>query len=198
MTAPRVPEHPVDALFLERWSPRAFSGAELPEAQLLSLFEAARWSPSASNIQPWRFLYGRAGTPAFQSILGGLVPFNQGWAQRASALIVVLSNEASTPPDKTEAVANKWHAFDAGAAWASLAFQAQLSGLAAHAMGGFDEAALRAALSIPAGVAVHAVVAVGARGDKAQLPEALQAREAPSARLPLAQIAAEGAYRFGG
>jgi hypothetical protein len=40
------------------------------------------------------------------------------------------------------------------------------------------------------------VVAVGKLGDKAALPEGLQAREFPNDRLPLAQIAAEGAYRF--
>ena len=45
----RAPEHSVDPLFIERWSPRAFSGEEIPEATLMSLFEAARWAPSAMN-----------------------------------------------------------------------------------------------------------------------------------------------------
>jgi nitroreductase len=196
MTQARATEHPVDPLFTERWSPRAFTGEALPQDTLLSLLEAARWAPSASNIQPWRFLYGHAGTPAFASILGGLIPFNQGWAQKASALIVVLSKRSSVAPGQTEAKANPWHAFDAGAAWASLAFQAHLSGWATHAMGGFDGEALRATLKVPSDVAIEAVVAVGKRGDKAALPEGLQARELPGGRLPLAQIAAEGGYSF--
>ncbi|MFZ2988229.1 nitroreductase family protein [Ideonella sp.] len=197
MTSPRITEHPVNALFTDRWSPRAFTGEAMPDSVLMSLLEAARWAPSASNIQPWRFVYAHAGTPAWQPIFEGLVPFNQGWASKASALIVVLSKKTSTPPGKTEAVANVWHSFDAGAAWASLAFQATLSGWAAHGMGGFDAAALRAALGVPDDVAIEAVVAVGKLGDKSQLPEALASREGPSARLPLAQIAAEGRYGFG-
>ena len=167
-TSPRQPEHPVAEQFLTRWSPRALSGETLPEAKLLSFLEAARWAPSASNIQPWRFVYALAGTPGFDAILAGLVPFNQGWANKASALLVVLSKPASVPPGQTEAKANPWHAFDA--------------------------ATLRTGLGIPAEVAVHAVVAVGKPGDKAALPEGLQAREMPSTRLPLAQVASAGHY----
>jgi hypothetical protein len=63
-------------------------------------------------------------------------------------------------------------------------------------MGGFDGAKLREALNIPADVAVECVVAVGKRGDKAVLPEALQARELPNDRLPLAQLAGEGGWAF--
>ena len=198
MSHPRVPEHAIDPQFTERWSPRAFTGEPIDEAALLGLLEAARWAPSASNVQPWRFLYGRAGTPAFQPILDGLVPFNQGWAARASALIVVLSKTTSVAPGQSPAQAkpNAWHAFDAGAAWMSLALQAHLAGWITHGMGGFDPARLRENLAVPADVALHAVIALGKQGDKAALPEALQARETPNGRLALAQIAADGRYAF--
>ena len=43
--------------------------------------------------------------------------------------------------------------------------------------------------SLPAGHAVHAVIAIGRRGAAEALPEALQAREQPSQRLPLERIA---------
>jgi nitroreductase len=196
MTTPRVAEHTIDPQFLNRWSPRAFTGEPVADEVVRGLLEAARWAPSASNIQPWRFLYGRTGTPAFQDILAGLVPFNQAWASKASALIVVLSKISSVAPGQTEAKPNAWHAFDAGSAWMSLALQAHLSGWATHGMGGFVEATLREKLGVPADVAIHAVVALGKPGDKATLPEALQARELPNDRLALAAIAAEGAYRF--
>ena len=196
MTPNRVAEHPVAPLFLERWSPRAFTGEAIPQTTLLGFLEAARWSPSASNMQPWRFLYGHAGSTAFQTILDGLVPFNQTWAGKASALIVVLSKKTSVAPGQTEAKPNAWHSFDAGAAWASLAFQAHLSGWVTHGMGGFESDKLRALLAVPDDVAIEAVVAVGKQGDKATLPEGLQARELPNGRLPLAQIAAEGRYVF--
>lgn len=196
-STPRQSEHPVSDQFLTRWSPRALSGEALPEATLLGFLEAARWAPSASNIQPWRFVYALAGTPGFDAILAGLVPFNQGWANKASALLVVLSRPASVPPGETAPKANPWHAFDAGAAWMSLALQAHADGWVTHAMGGFSADTLRAGLDIPADVAVHAVVAIGKVGDKASLPEGLQAREAPSPRLPLAQLASAGRYSLG-
>jgi len=196
MSQTRTAEHPIDPLFLTRWSPRAFTGEAIPEAMLLSFIEAARWAPSASNIQPWRFLYGHAGTPAFQTIFEGLIGFNQGWAAKASALVVVLSKKTSVAPGQSEAKPNAWHSFDAGAAWASFAFQAHLAGWATHGMGGFEPAKLREALGVPDDVAIEAVVAVGKRGDKAMLPEGLQARETPNDRLPLAQIAVAGRYAF--
>jgi nitroreductase len=198
MTAtPRTTEHPISPIFTERWSPRALTGEAIAPDTLLSFLEAARWAPSASNIQPWRFVFGHAGTPAFQSILDGLVPFNQGWANKASALIVVMSQSTSLPPGKTERTPNPWHSFDSGSAWMQLALQASLSGWVTHGMGGFVADTLRANLGIPAHVSVEAVVAVGKKADPAGLPEMLRSREGPSGRLPLAAIAAEGRYSFG-
>ncbi len=190
----RTTEHPIHPQFTQRWSPRAFSGEALGLEQLLPLFEAARWAPSASNTQPWRFVYGLAGTPAFAGILDGLVPFNQAWAGQAGALVVVISATQSVPPGQSEAKPLPWHALDTGAAWMSLALQAQASGLAAHAMGGFDAAKLRDTLAVPATHELHAVVAIGRQGDAATLPEALRARELPSPRRPLSALVAEGRF----
>ena len=64
-SSPRRPEHPIDPVFLARWSPRAFAPDTIGEDELLALFEAARWAPSSYNSQPARFVYGRRGTPAF-------------------------------------------------------------------------------------------------------------------------------------
>jgi nitroreductase len=68
----RRADHPIHSIFLERWSPRAFTGAEIGEKDLLALFEAARWAPSASNLQPWRFVYARHGTEHFARLLSTL------------------------------------------------------------------------------------------------------------------------------
>lgn len=192
----RQAAHPVAEMFTARWSPRAFTGEAMPQADLDTLLEAARWAPSASNIQPWRFLYGHTGSGAFAGILAGLVPFNQGWANKASVLLVVASKKTSVAPGATEAKPNPWHAFDAGAAWMSLAVQAHLMGYITHGMGGFDAAVLKTALELPDDAQVHAVIAIGKRGAKESLPEGLQARELPNDRLPLSAIAAEGPWRF--
>ncbi|WP_028311650.1 nitroreductase family protein [Derxia gummosa] len=192
----RVTEHQIAPQFTQRWSPRSFTGEAIAEAELLGFIEAARWAPSAYNVQPWRFVYALRDTPEWTPIFESLLEFNQGWAKRASALVVVASRTTFVPPGSTESKPNGWHAFDAGAAWGSFAHQATLAGWFTHAMAGFDAAKLAVAIGLPEGFAAHAVIAVGKRGDKAQLPEGLQGREAPSGRLALAEVAVKG--RFGG
>ena len=88
---PRRADYPIDPMFIRRWSPRAFTGEPVPEADLRSMFEAARWAPSSSNLQPWRFFYALAETPHFAKFLALLSEGNQIWAKNAGALIVLVS-----------------------------------------------------------------------------------------------------------
>ncbi|NML16356.1 nitroreductase family protein [Azohydromonas caseinilytica] len=198
MSAARQPEYRIDPQFTERWSPRAFTGEALDFGTLLTILEAARWAPSGSNLQPWRFIYGLRGTPAFEPLLATLAESNRVWARQAGALVLVLSRTQRVVPGKEEPQPITSHAFDAGAAWMSLALQAQALGWHAHAMGGFDRAVARESLGIPADHALHAVVALGRRGEASLLPPALQEREQPNARLPLAALVAEGKFGFEG
>ena len=188
----RHADHPVDDQFLTRWSPRAFADVAMTEAQVMSVLEAGRWAPSASNNQPWRFVWGLRGDAGFAAIADTLVPFNRAWAEKASALVMVASVD-HTERDGVK-TPNRWHAFDAGAAWAQMGLQAQAMGLVAHAMGGFDVDAATQALNVPEGVVLQAVVAIGTKGDVSTLPEGLQSREMPSPRQPLAQIAHHGSF----
>jgi nitroreductase len=196
MSEIRIPAHGVDALFINRWSPRAFTGETIDDATLFSFFEAARWAPSAYNSQPWRFLYAKNGAEHWPIFLDLLSEFNRSWAHNASALVVTLSKTTLIPPGKTEAIPATSHAFDTGAAWANFALQATLAGWHVHAIGGYDKDKARSVLNIPEGYALEAVIAVGKRGDKAQLPSGLQQREQPSPRLPLTELVAEGEFAF--
>ncbi|MBF8781210.1 nitroreductase family protein [Pseudomonas fulva] len=191
---PRVADYAIDEQFINRWSPRAFSDEPISEQILLSFLEAARWAPSAYNSQPWRFLFARRGTPNWERYLQLLVPFNRSWAQHASALVVIISKTTFTAPGAEEESPALWHTFDTGSAWAHLALQASLSGWHTHGMAGFDKELARRELKIPEGYEVHAMVAIGKLGDKASLAEGLQAREAPSSRRPLSELAAEGDF----
>jgi nitroreductase len=146
---PRKADYPVDPRFVERWSPRAFTGEALPLEKLMGLFEAARWAPSAMNAQPWRFAYALRGTPGFDRFLSVLAPGNQVWASRASALVALAASRFLVKPGTEERVPSASHAFDAGAAWAQLALQAHAWGLATHAMGGFDRDEARKLLEVP-------------------------------------------------
>lgn len=190
----RVADHPVAEQFLNRWSPRAFTGEEISEETVHSFLEAARWAPSASNSQPWRFVYARRGTAHWDRLLGLLNPSNQTWAQNASVLMVLVSKETFAGPNGQESPA-PCHSFDSGTAWGYLAMQATLSGWHAHGMAGFDKARSVTELGIPAGYTVEAAVAIGRLADKKVLPENLQAREIPSTRNPVASFAFEGQFK---
>jgi nitroreductase len=190
----RTADHEIDPIFLERWSPRAFTSDTISDADLLTIFEAARWAPSSYNSQPWRFLYARRDTPAFETFLKLLIEFNQGWAKSASALVFVVSKKTFLPPGKDTPIESYSHSFDAGAAWGFLALQAHRLGWASHGMTGFDHALAPVTLNVPADHRVEMALAIGRKGDKSLLPEAAQAREAPSGRNPMSQMIIEGCF----
>jgi nitroreductase len=183
MMSARQASHPVDPLFLERWSPRAFDGSEIPLADLMTMFEAARWAPSAFNSQPWRFLYARRGDADWNRFLSLLIPWNQSWAHSASALVYIVSDSLPFIDKETGAPATSHtHSFDTGAAWASLALQATRMGYLAHGMSGIQHDLARAELGLPDRYRLEAGCAIGKRGDPAQLDEKLRAREHPGSR----------------
>jgi nitroreductase len=190
----RTAAHPIHEIFLERWSPRAYTGEPMPEADLHTIFEAARWAPSSYNSQPWRFVYARRDTPAWGKLLGLLNEFNQSWAKQASVLVIALSKETMLPPGGDKEVPAYSHSFDAGAAWGLMALQARMLGWDAHGMVGFDKEGTPAALGVPAGYRVEAAIAIGRRGDASLLPPTLAAREKPSDRKPLSETFFEGSF----
>lgn len=191
----RIAGYPIDVQFLNRWSPRAYTEAEISEETVLTFLEAARWAPSSYNAQPWRFVYARRGTPHWERLLGLLNEFNRSWAEKASVLIIVVSRTTFTPPGATAPAPAPTHSFDTGSAWAYMALQASLSGWHAHGMAGFDKEKARSELGIPADFAVEAAVAIGKRGDKSLLPERMQGGETPSQREPLNKLAFEGKFQ---
>lgn len=189
----RQSEYPVDPLFLERWSPRAFDGEEMPKEHLLTILDAAHWAPSASNLQPWRFVYAHRNNENWEEFVALLMEGNQVWAKNASALLFILSRNYSISREGEKKPA-RTHSFDAGAAWFSLAMQAQSLGYHAHAMAGIFTDKIVEALHLPEGYVVEAAVAIGTIADKSTLPENLAERETPSTRLPLADVAFEGRF----
>ncbi|WP_027348946.1 nitroreductase family protein [Halotalea alkalilenta] len=190
MSEARSAQYPVAAQFVERWSPRSLTGEAIDDQTLFSLFEAARWAPSAYNVQPWRFSYAKHGSGSWDAYLEFLNDFNRSWAKNASALVVVLSKTTSLSAEQE--VENPSHSFDTGAAWASLALQAHLSGWVTHGMTGIHKEKIREVLELPENYTVEAVIAIGKRGDKSALPEGLQAKESPNERRPLEETVFEG------
>lgn len=178
----------IDRLFLDRWSPRAFDGSSLSPEERETLFDAARWAPSAYNAQPWRLLYAERGDANWERFLALLVPANQAWATNASLLVFFVSDTILNGSPSHS------HSFDTGAAWMSLALQAEKLGLRAHGMVGIDMDATRRELGIPDNFRIEAAVAVGRQADPSVLPEKYREREKPSDRRPIGEIAFPGNF----
>jgi nitroreductase len=189
---PRQPDHPVHPIFTDRWSPRSFTGEPIPDSVLATAFEAARWAPSASNAQPWRFVVARPGEAAWDGFVSLLNARNARWAARASALVVIVS--ALQLERRGEIAANVSHSFDAGAAWTNFAHQALLLGWHTHGIGGFDRQAARRVLAIPNDFAVEAMVAIGRQDGLEALAEEFHTGEAPNLRRPIAETVFAGAF----
>lgn len=194
MPSKRVADHPIDPIFLERWSPRAFDAAPMPPADLLSILEAARWAPSAYNIQPWRFLYSHRDDAHWANYLSLLDSFNETWAPQASALVLVLSDRMMPGDGERPEKPSRCYSFDAGAAWAQLALQATSLGYHAHAMAGIDYSQSEDKLGVPERYAVQIMIAIGRAADRSALPGELQQQEYPSTRLALSEIAFSGCF----
>ena len=186
----RQPARAIEALFVQRWSPRAMSGETINDAELLTLLEAARWAPSSYNNQPWRFLYAKRDTPHWPVFFDLLIEANQRWAHNAAVMLVLLSKntfEHNGEPAPT-------HTFDTGAAWQNLALQGAAHGLVVHGMQGFDADKARDVLHVPADFTVEIMVAIGKPGPITVLPERYREREVPSGRKPVDEIAFEGPF----
>ncbi len=194
---PRTSDHEIEPMFLERWSPRAYSGEAIPEAELMQILEAARWAPSSYNSQPWRFIYARRDTPHWEPMLSLLNDGNRSWAKEAAVLMVLVSSSLMTVPGQDKPVPSHSHSLDAGSAWGYLALQAAKLDWHAHAMVGFDMQRAFAELNVPEGYRVETVIAIGRIGDKSKLPEGLRARETPNSRNPLSASIFEGKFTKG-
>jgi len=186
----RSTTHEINSLIINRWSPRSFVPEEISDKELFSLFEAARWAPSSSNSQPWRFIYAKRNSKNWNDLFNLLVDFNKQWCANASVLVVIVSRknfEHNGQPSVT-------HQFDTGSAWENLAIQAVSQGLVTHAMAGFDYEKARKDLTVPVDFEVVAMIAIGKRGPKEKLSPELQAREIPNTRKPLSEIVMEGKF----
>ncbi|PWB98264.1 nitroreductase family protein [Salinibacterium hongtaonis] len=176
---------PISEVMANRWSPRSFDPTvEVSESTITAALEAARWAPSASNTQPWRFIVARRGTPEHATIVENLMGFNQVWAETAAVLIVniaVTKTEDGTPL--------RWAEYDLGQAVSHLSLQAHRDGLHVHQMGGILADGLSAAFGLSDELEPVSVTALGVLGAPENLPEKLRLREiAPRERKPLDEL----------
>src|SRR5215471_11224551 len=131
MTKPAATDHPVHDLIALRWSPYAFADRPVSKADLLSLFEAARWAPSSYNEQPWSYLVATKENPEeFERLLSCLVEGNQVWAKAVPVLALGCTSLNFTRNGQPNAAA----VHDLGIAAANLCVEATARGLQVHQM----------------------------------------------------------------
>ena len=73
----RTADHPIDLLFLERWSPRAFVPEPMPPETFPTTLQAARWAASSFEAQPWQFIYALRHT-SLELVAASLGPLQSG------------------------------------------------------------------------------------------------------------------------
>jgi nitroreductase len=192
MKNPAITDHELHPLIMQRWSPRAFDSKAIELEKLVKLFEAARWSASCFNDQPWAFIVAtKDDTVNYQKLLDCLIPFNVSWAQAAPLLAIVVAQKNFKHNGKP----NAWGEYDSGQATATLVLQATALDLVAHQMGGFDADKAIATFDIPETAHPIAAIAIGYAGETSNLPAELQEREtAPRERQPLSDFVFTGKW----
>jgi nitroreductase len=154
-----------------RWSPSVFDDTHvLDREQVVLLLTAARWAPSCGNAQPAHFVVAERGSASHEVLVRHLSRGNSGWVPRASLVLVAGAQHA--PDEQGEGGYKPRYAdYDTGQAAAHVTLQARAMGLEAHQFAGFDKEAVAAELGVPAHVRLLAGIAVGVRGDPADVPE---------------------------
>jgi nitroreductase len=184
--------YPIEPLLRQRWSPRAFADRPVEPEKLLRLWEAARWSASCANQQPWYFLVAtKEDAIEYARLLSCLRETNQQWAAHAPVLMVSvtkLSFDMNGQP-------NRYAFHDVGLAVANLIVQATALGLYVHQMAGFYPEKVRELYGVPDDFEPVAGIVLGYPGDPAVLSEELRQREvAPRVRKPLEAFIFQGAW----
>lgn len=167
---------PIDPLIEKRWSPRSLDPKkDITPTQLTALLEAARWAPSCSGEEPWRYVVCHKSTnpQAWALAFSCLVEFNQNWVKNAPLILLSTCHDYF----KRNNEPNHWAQHDTGAASENLCLQAASMGLVAHQMGGFDAQKARKVFHVPSTYTCLAMIAVGYQADPALLSDELKTKE---------------------
>jgi len=186
MEKPAITDYPIMPAIAKRWSPRIFANIPVSSEHLSSLFEAARWSASCYNDQPWNFIVGTSKNPdTYNHILDCLVPSNISWAKSAPVLMIAIARMTFNHNNKP----NDWAVYDLGQSVATLSVQATSLGLRLHQMAGFDATKVISIFNLPENMKPMAAIALGYMGQVDSLPEDLRAKELePRVRNPLSSF----------
>lgn len=180
-------ENTLNPLFENRWSPRSFSDKTVDKDIIKKFLEAASWSASSYNEQPWRFIVGvKDEGKTWDHIFSSVNEWNQQWARNAPILILACAKKHFSRNQKE----NRHYFYDTGQAVSAMIHQALEDNIYAHQMAGFDPGVCREKFEVPSEYEPVVVVAMGYKGEADQLKEEYQKSElAERSRKPLSEIA---------
>ena len=186
------PDYPIHEILAARWSPYSFASRPVKEADLRSLFEAARWAPSSYNEQPWSYLVATKADPEeFARLLSCLVETNQAWARAAPVLALGVVSLRFSRNDKD----NRAAVHDLGLASGNLVMEATARGLYVHQMIGILPDRAREIYRLPKHCEAWTGLAIGYKGTPANSPDGLKERDVtPRQRKTLSQFVFAGKW----
>ncbi|GBD99082.1 putative NAD(P)H nitroreductase [bacterium BMS3Abin07] len=185
-------DHPVLEIIASRWSPYSFDGRPVPDEDMLSIFEAARWAPSSYNEQPWHYIIaGKENKEEFETMLLCLVEANQLWAKNAPVLALGITRLSFIRNDKP----NRAAIHDLGLASMNLVLEATARGIAVHQMIGIEPGRIRNVYNVPEGFEPVTGLAIGYAASPDRMPEALRERDLTRrTRRPLKEFIFSGKW----
>ncbi|MEO6230148.1 MAG: nitroreductase family protein [Ferruginibacter sp.] len=168
-----ITKYPVLDIIKNRWSPRSFSTKAISDESMQTILEAATWSFSSMNEQPWRFVVAQRGTDLFNSFHDTLFPGNQPWNKNAAAFILSIKKKNIGDTEKPNGIA----LHDVGAANMLLTLQANSMGIYTHLIGGFAKDKVAEMLKLDETLEPVVLIALGYPDDAEKLDEPFKSRE---------------------
>ena len=141
-----------------RRSVRAFKSQDVSQELVEELVDAARWAPSAGNIQPWEFIIVRR-----PEVKRGLAEaaLHQTFVEEAPVVIVVCADESHSSQGYGVRGKTLYCIQDTAAAVQNIHLAAYSLGLGTCWVGAFREEEAREILKVPRGIRPVAMIPVG-------------------------------------
>lgn len=151
-----------------------FKPNPIPAGTIESLLEAARWAPSAGNLQPWEIVLIRSDSQKEK-----LVDASGGkqYIRSAPVILVFCADLSQTAKRYGERGTSLYVIQDTAAAIQNVLLAAKDFGLGSGWVGAFDERAVSGVLGLPSHVRPMAIILVGTSDEDPRPPPRREVEE---------------------
>ncbi|MEF8847556.1 MAG: nitroreductase family protein [Candidatus Thermoplasmatota archaeon] len=145
----------LNELLKKRRAYRSLKKTKISKKTVVKLAEAARFSPSCFNNQPWRYVFVY-NEEKLKQMHEALSKGNE-WAKKASMIIAVFAKKE----EDCMIYDREYYLFDTGLATSFLILKATELGFVAHPIAGYSPKKTREILGIPDEMTVISLIIVG-------------------------------------